>query len=218
MVPFMSDLVLVIGNKRYSSWSLRPWLALRHAGARFEEEVVPLYRPETRARLLEQSPSGRVPVLRHGGLVLWDSLAILEYLAELFPEAGLLPAEREARALCRSISCEMHAGFPHLRREMPMDVVGRDPGRPRSPECLADIGRVREIWCDARRRFGAGGPFLFGGFGMADAMFAPVCSRFTTYGVELDGACRSYVDAVMALPAMRDWCEAARAEPWVIEG
>jgi glutathione S-transferase len=213
----MPDLVLVIGNRRYSSWSLRPWLALRHAGASFEEVVIPLHRPETKARLLEHAPSGKVPALRHGGLVLWESLAILEYLAELFPEAGLLPAGREARAVCRAVCSEMHAGFAHLRKEMPMDVVARHPGRPGSAECRADIARVREIWRDARSRFGAGGPFLFGSFGMADAMFAPVCSRFTTYRVELDGICRAYVEAVMALPAMREWCDAARAEPWVID-
>lgn len=213
----MPDLVLVIGNKRYSSWSLRPWLALRQADIPFEEVVIPLYTPDSRARLLERSPAGRVPVLRHGGLVLWESLAIIEYVAELRPEAGLLPAGREPRAVCRAISSEMHAGFPRLRGELPMDAVARGPGRERSPECLAEIGRVREIWRDARRRFGAGGPFLFGAFTMADAMFAPVCIRFAGYGVELDEVCGAYADAVMALPAMREWCEAAAGEPWVIE-
>jgi glutathione S-transferase len=213
----MSDLVLVIGNKAYSSWSLRPWLALRQAGADFREVVVPLRRPETKAQILDHSPAGKVPVLKVGDLVLWESIAICEYVAERFPEAGLLPDGTEARAVCRAVSAEMHAGFGELRRAMAMDLKRRLPGRGHTPGALADAARVQELWRDARGRFGQDGPFLFGRFSIADAMYAPVCTRFDTYGVALDPVSRAYCDAVLALPAMREWYEAARAEPWTID-
>ncbi|WP_207480339.1 glutathione S-transferase family protein [Arenibaculum pallidiluteum] len=212
----MSDLVLVIGNKAYSSWSLRPWLALKQAGIPFEEVVIPLRQPETKAEILAHSPAGKVPVLRHGELVLWESLAICEYVADLFPDAGLLPDDREARAVCRAVSSEMHAGFPDLRRNMPMDLKRSLPGRGHVPAALADAQRVQQLWRDARALYGAGGPFLFGRFSIADAMFAPVCTRFDTYGVELDPVSRAYVEVVLGLPAMRAWIEDARAEPWTI--
>lgn len=213
----MDDLILVIGNKNYSSWSLRPWLALKQAGTQFRELVIPLYRPESRDKLLEQSPSGRVPALRHGRVVVWDSLAICEYVAELFPESGLWPAEREARAVARSMCAEMHSGFAALRANMGMNARAHLPGLGRTPDSLRDIDRVRSLWTDARRRFGKDGPFLFGRFSIADAMYAPVVLRFRTYEVELDAPLREYCAAMLALPALEEWIAAARTEPWSID-
>jgi glutathione S-transferase len=213
----MDDLILAIGNKNYSSWSLRPWLALKHAGASFREVVIPLYQPDSRAKILEHSPSARVPTLRHGKVVVWDSLAVCEYVAELFPDARLWPADREARAVARSVSAEMHAGFSALRANMGMNVRARLPGMGRTPDSLRDIERVRAIWRDALGRFGKGGPFLFGDFSIADAMYAPVVLRFRTYDVELEAALQAYCTAVLALPAMQEWTAAAHAEPWSID-
>ncbi len=210
-------LELVIANKNYSSWSLRAWLALRMTGAQFRETVVPLRRPETRAELKRHTPSGLVPVLKDGNVVVWESLAILEYLAERFPEARLWPGDAAARAHARAVSSEMHAGFANLRREMPMNIRRFFPGRPRSEGLERDIARVCEIWNDCRARHGSDGPYLFGLFGNADAMYAPVVTRFVTYGVELDPVSASYRDAILALPAMRSFAEAARAEPWVVD-
>ncbi len=179
--------------------------------------LVPLYRPESRAQQLAHSPSGRVPALRHGDLVVWESLAICEYVAELFPDARLWPAERDARAVARSVSSEMHAGFASLRANMGMNARARLPGMGRTPDSLRDIDRVRAIWSDALRRFGPGGPFLFGSFSIADAMFAPVVLRFRTYEVELEADLREYCEAVLALPHMKEWMGAAEAEPWAID-
>lgn len=217
----MDALTLVIGNKAYSSWSLRPWLALKHIGVPFAEIQVPLRQPDSRARILEHSPSGKVPALRHGDRVIWDSLAICEYLAESFPGARLWPDDAHARAVARSAAAEMHSGFVSLRTTMPMDLKRSAPGEGRSADTLADIARVTDIWRDARARFGArekkdGGPYLFGRFSIADCLYAPVVTRFETYGVELDPVCRAYADAVLALPALREWTAAARAEPWVL--
>ena len=212
----MGDLTLLIGNKAYSSWSLRAWLALAVTEAPFREIVIPLDRPETRAQILAHSPSGRVPALQDGGLVVWESLAILEYLAERFPNAGLWPSDPAARALARAVSAEMHAGFSALRQHMWMDLKHRRPGEGRTPEVEADITRITAIWRDCRSRFAADGPFLFGTFGNADAMYAPVVTRFQTYGVDLDPVCRAYGDAVLAHPAMQAWTAAALAEPWVL--
>ena len=212
----MATLTLVVGNKRYSSWSLRPWLAMRQAGIAFEEVVIPLYEAESKAALLAHSPAGKVPVLRHGERVVWDSLAIIEYLAETFLAAGLWPQDAAARALARSISAEMHAGFAALRRGMPMDLREYLPGQGRSDVVAADVERVTAIWRDCRARFGAGGSLLFGAFSAADAMYAPVAARFRTYGVALDPVCQAYADAVLALPAFVEWQRAARQEPWVI--
>lgn len=214
----MSDLTIVVGNKAYSSWSLRGWLMLEATGAPFEEIVIPLDRPETRAAILAQSPAGRVPVLKADGLTIWDSLAIGEYLAERFPDAGLWPSDVAARAVARSVSAEMHSGFEALRREMPMDVKQRRPGIGHTPDVLADIARITALWADCRDRFGAGGRFLFGGFCIADAMYAPVATRLETYGVDLDPDSRAYVDAILGWPAMRRWTAAGRAEPWVLAG
>jgi glutathione S-transferase len=212
----VAALTLVVGNKRYSSWSLRPWLAMRQAGIAFEEVVIPLYRAESKDALLARSPAGKVPVLEHGERVVWDSLAIMEYLAETFPAAGLWPEDPAARALARSIAAEMHAGFAALRRGMPMDLREHLPGRGRSDAVDADIERVTAIWRDCRARFGGRGPFLFGAFSAADAMYAPVATRFRTYGVALDPICQAYADAVLALPAFLQWQAAAQQEPWVI--
>jgi glutathione S-transferase len=172
----MSPLTLVIGNKNYSSWSLRAWLALEHSGVSYREIVIPLGQPDTLARLLEQSPSGRVPVLVHDGVTIWDSLAIGEHLAEALPAAKLWPEDRAARAVARSVSAEMHSGFAGLRSCMPMNVRAKMPGLGRTPASLRDIERVRAIWTDCRHRFGQGGPFLFGRFSIADAAYAPVVS------------------------------------------
>ena len=205
------SLVLYAGSKRYSSWSLRAYLALAHAGASFETRTILLDRPETSAQVAQVSPTGRVPVLHHGDLVIWDSLAICEYAHELFPDAGLWPADRARRARARSISAEMHAGFAALREHMPMELDAEKPGQGHTPEALADARRVQAIWRDALAA--SGGPFLFGAFSIADAMFAPVTTRFTTYGVSVDAACRAYVDAIAALPSMQRWRADAIVEP-----
>ncbi|NYZ17250.1 glutathione S-transferase family protein [Azospirillum sp. RWY-5-1] len=213
----MSDLTLILGSKAYSSWSLRPWLALKQTGLPFAELVIPLRQPDTRARILEHSPAGKVPVLRHGDLTVWDSLAICEYVAELAPEAALWPADPAARAIARAVSAEMHAGFQALRSSMPMDLKRRAPGEGMTDATATDIARITALWADCRARFGEGGPFLFGRFSIADAMYAPVVTRFDTYAVALDSTARAYADAVLALPAMRDWTDAGRAEPWTID-
>lgn len=212
----MSDLTLVIANKAYSSWSLRPWLVLTHLGVPFEEIVIPLRRPETAEAIARHTPAGKVPVLHHGDVVIWESLAIIEYLAELFPDADVWPANRVARAHARTISAEMHAGFGPLRSNMPMHVRASLPGRGRTPEVARDIARITAIWRDCLDLFAADGPFLFGRFSAADAMFAPVVSRFQTYGVELDPVCRAYADAIFDHPGMSAWYAAAREEEWVI--
>jgi glutathione S-transferase len=212
----MSLPVLHIGNKNYSSWSLRPWLLMKVLGLPFEEHVIPLFDESWNGAIAAVSPSRKVPCLVDGQATVWETMAIVEYLAETHPDAGVWPADASARALARSVANEMHAGFSALRQAMPMNVRKSLPGRGRTEGALKDIARVTAIWRDCRQRFGAGGDFLFGAFSAADAMYAPVASRFVTYTVELDGTCQAYVDAVMALPAMRAWIEAGRAEPWVI--
>jgi glutathione S-transferase len=207
----MQTLKLVIGSKNSSSWSLRPWLLLKQVGLPFEETVIPLRRPDSRERILAVSPSGKLPVLVMGDVRVWDSLAICEFLAEHDP--SLWPADSRARALARSISAEMHSGFHSLRTFLPMDFTARfgPPGKLLTP-VRADIDRVLAIWTDCRRQHGQDGPFLFGPFTIADAMFAPVCSRFTTHAVPLDPVCAAYVERVMALPAMQEWGRGAAAE------
>jgi glutathione S-transferase len=212
----MSELVLYVGNKNYSSWSLRPYLMLAATGAPFRDQVIRLREPGTKAEILKINPAGKVPALHHGDLIVWDSLAIGEYLHELFPAAGLWPDDRATRARARSVSAEMHSGFPALREAMPMNIRASLPRRGRTPEALTDVVRVLQIWRECRAR-AEGGPFLFGRFTIADAMFAPVTTRFVTYGVDLDDVCQAYVDAVQALPAMKAWTDAASAEPWTIE-
>ena len=213
----MSDITLVIGNKSYSSWSLRPWLALRHAGIDFTEVVVPLRRPETKAEILRHNPAGKVPVLKHGALTVWDSLAICEYANELRPDAGLWPDDRAARAVARAVAAEMHSGFQDLRQNCFMDLRQERRSEARLKAAAGDAARVQALWRECRERFGAGGPFLFGRFTIADCMYAPVATRFRTWGFELDAAASAYVDAVYGHPAMRDWLAGAAAEPWVIE-
>jgi len=203
-------LTLYVGNKRYSSWSLRPYVALVHTGLPHEVTTILLGRDTTRAEIARVTPAGKLPVLHHDGLVVWDSLAICEYLNERAPEAQLWPADRAARARARSMSAEMHSGFGALRSDMTMDIGEDRRGQGHTPEALADARRVLAIWGEALAA--SGGPFLFGRFSIADAMFAPVTTRFTTYGVELDATCRAYVDAVAALPAMIAWRRDALAE------
>jgi glutathione S-transferase len=210
--------VLVIGNKNYSSWSLRPWLFMSVTGIPFEERRIALYREDSRARLLACSPSGLVPVLLHDGLVVWDTLAILETLAELYPDTHGWPHAADERAQARAISAEMHAGFRALREHLPMNLRRRiDPG-PRAAAVEDDIARVRAIWRDCRRAHPGVGPFLFGRFSIADAMYAPVVTRFETYGVRVGPLEREYMDAILALPAMRAWIAAARAEAEIVPG
>ncbi|MBL8687612.1 MAG: glutathione S-transferase family protein [Rhodospirillaceae bacterium] len=210
-------LTLVVGNKNYSSWSMRPWLVLKKSGAAFEEVVIPLDRPETRAEIFKHSPSGFVPTLKDDELTIWESLAICEYLAEKFPEANLWPKDPSARAIARSVSNEMHSGFSALRTNMPMNVRGNLPGKGRAPGVQEDINRISAIWRDCRTRFGQNGPYLFGAFSIADAMYAPVASRFVTYQVDLDADAKAYVNTLWSDPAMAAWVEGARREPWVIE-
>jgi len=205
---------LVIGNKNYSSWSFRPWLALKAAEIAFEETVISLEAKDFKARVAALSGAGRVPVLIDGELRIWESLAILEYLAEKFPAAGLWPEDPAARAYARAVASEMHAGFLPLRRHLPMNVARPVKVRALDEGAAADAARIDAIWSGCRAKFG--GPFLFGRFGAADAMYAPVVWRFHTYAVEIGAAARSYMDAVMALPAWTEWRAAARREPWVL--
>ena len=206
----MGNLVLVIGDKEYSSWSLRPWLALRMGGLAFTEQPIKLRQPETPAQIAAWSPSGKVPVLKDGDLAIWDSLAICEYAAELACAVTLWPENRTARAVARSVSAEMHAGFQALRTHMSMDLT-QTITLPEVPEAVTnDIARIQAIWADCRARFGAGGPFLFGHFTIADAMYAPVATRFRTYGVELNPTSEAYVEAIYALPAMQEWIAAVK--------
>jgi len=209
----MSQLTLVVASKNYSSWSLRPYLALAHTGQPFQEVVIPLDTPDTAAAIARYSPSGRLPALIHGDVAIWDSLAICEYLAETFPEARLWPEDRAARALARSVCAEMHSGFTRLREHMSMNLHARRPGQGRAPGVAEDIQRILSLWNDCRSRHGQGGPFLFGRFSIADAFYAPVVSRFVTYDVALDPTSAAYRDAVLALPAFQKWAEAAKHEP-----
>ena len=201
---------LVIGDRNYSSWSLRPWLVLKQCGLPFEETTIRLREPGTKAEILKHSPSGKVPCLIDGDVVIWDSLAICEYLAEKFPT--LWPASSKVRAEARSVCAEMHSGFSALRHSMPMEIHASKPFDGRTAEVAADIARIVGIWENCRKRFAQNGPFLFGHFTNADAMFAPVVWRFLTYAVELPPASRAWVEAMCALPAMQEWRAAAVAE------
>jgi glutathione S-transferase len=212
----MSSFTLIIGNKNYSSWSLRPWLALKQTGQAFSEIRISLYTPTSRQELLRYSPSGLVPVLQHGELVIWDSLAICEYLAELFPEAQLWPTDPTARAVARSASHEMHSGFRPLRENMPMNCRAHKPGKGRGPGVQENIDRITQLWQICRQTYGAGGDFLFGNFSIADAMYAPVMFRFRTYGVDLDPVCAAYTQSLWEHPFIQDWLAAAQQETEVI--
>lgn len=197
------SMTMILGTKRYSSWSLRPWLAARMAGLDFDEVLITLRQPDTKQQILRHSPSGKVPCLIHDGLAVWDSLAICEYLAELAP--SLWPTDRTARAIARSVAAEMHSGFQSLRSICPMDVPEHTPLSPIPDDVAADVARIHAIWADCRQRFGAGGPFLFGSFTIADAMYAPVVSRFITYDLAQNQMAQDYCQAVWSLQAMQDW-------------
>jgi glutathione S-transferase len=209
---------LVIGNRNTSSWSLRPWIAMKHAGIPFTEINIDLRDADAKAQILRHSPSGKVPALLTGGDVIWDTLAILEYLAETHPAAGLWPASAGARAQARSVSAEMHSGFWPLRHHCPMEIRARTPQDVLLPQVEIDVRRIVGIWLDCRHRFGTGGPFLFGAFSAADAMYAPVATRFRTYLPDLarygddSGVAQDYAGAVLAVPAFLEWERDARAE------
>ena len=207
---------LIIGNKAYSSWSFRPWILLRHFGIAFDETTVPLERAETRAEILRYSPAGKCPILRDGDRLVWDSLAIIEYVAEAAPVVPVWPRDQAARAHARSLSAEMHSGFMGLRSHLPMNMRRPVGARSLTPEAEADIARIEQAFSSARHLFGGRGDFLLGDFCAADAMFAPVVNRLHVYDVPLRPQTRAYMDAVMALPAWRDWRQGAFAEPWTI--
>lgn len=212
----MSKLHLVIGNKNYSSWSLRPWMALSMAGIPFRETVIPLDTPETAALIGEHSAAGRVPVLHHGRQTVWESLAIMEYLAELFPEKHLWPKPVSARAVARSISHEMHAGFQALRNACPMNIRRPQKPVPLNEAARKDIARIEQIWRECRAKFGKSGKFLFGRFSIADAMYSPVVSRFETYAIPVAAETRAYMDEVLNTPPFLSWKEAALQESWIV--
>jgi len=209
---------LTLGNKMYSSWSMRPWMALTAAGIAFEETVLCLDTPEFRATIDRITPAGKVPVLEHDGRVIWDSLAIVEYAAEMFPDAGIWPGDAAARAHARSVSAEMHSGFAALRSACPMNFGKRFARRDRGAAVASDVARITAIWSEARARFGAATaePFLYGRFCAADAMFAPVVSRFQTYDIAVPGEARAYMEAMTAHPAFVAWREAGLDEQWVV--
>ena len=208
----MSALQLVIGNKNYSSWSMRPWVLLRGAGIAFEEIQLKFDRDTRVVGIEPYSPTRKVPVLLVDGEPVWDSLAICETLAELYPEKSLWPAASDARRFARSICAEMHSGFQALRSAMPLNIRGRHPGKGMNPQVRKDVDRIVSIWQSCRERFGAGGAMLFGRFGIADAFYAPVATRFRTYEVTLPSAAQAYAEALQVLPAVKEWTEAACRE------
>ncbi len=215
----MADMTLAVANKAYSSWSLRGWLGMKIAGVEFEEVVVPLRQPDTRAEILKFSPSAKLPALIHGEVMIWESLAIIEYLAELFPDAGLWPKDRAARAHARAAAHEMHGGFMALRRAMPMNLRRDFPDASFGDDVGAEVNRIQAIWRDVRRRFPdacGDGRYLMGGFSALDAMYAPVASRFETYHVALEPSAQDYVAAVMNHPFVLEWRAAGEKEPWII--
>ena len=207
-------LELIVANKRYSSWSMRPWVALKHTGAPFNERIIGLDQPDTATAIAQVNPAGRVPALLDDGLLVWDSLAICEYLAEKFPAAQLWPEDSKARAQARSACAEMHSGFQALRNACPMKILPTPPSTPTiEAPVAADIHRITTLWADLRSRWGQGGPFLFGHFSNADAFFAPVAiGRFQAYGLPLPHSARAYVEALAAHPAVRAWVDDARTE------
>ena len=209
-------MLLVIANKLYSSWSLRPWILMRALDIAFEEEVIAMDQANSKARMLARGPTGKCPVLINGETTVWESLAIIEYLAEAFPEKQIWPRVAKARAHARAISSEMHAGFQPLRQACPMNLSKRFKPRDFGPDVAASVARIEALWREARGRFGdqAGGPFLYGAFGAADAMYAPVVTRLDTYQIPVAADTRLYMDAILQHPALLDWRRAAVAEPW----
>lgn len=209
-------LTLVIANKAYSSWSFRPWILMRHVGIAFDEVTIPLAQQDTRAEILRYSPSAKCPVLKDGEIAVWDSLAIIEYLAEVFPRAAIWPRDRAARAKARSLAAEMHSGFVNLRAMLPMNMRRKVKKRELNPEAAADVARIEEIFrtaCQAPE----GSGFLFGDFSAADAMFAPVVNRLHVYDVAVSAGARAYMDRIMGLAVWKEWAQGAQAEPWIID-
>ena len=211
------SLTLVIGNKKYSSWSLRPWLLFKVAAIPFKETKVFIRKPDSLKKIRKYSPAGRVPCLVDRKIRVWDSLSIAEYANELFPKKDLWPKDKAARAEARSICAEMHSSFMDLRARMNMNCLGYFPGKGMTPEVQKDIDRILEIWTDCRRKYGKKGPFLFGDFTIADAFYAPVVFRFRTYAVHVDKVSRKYMDTILHLPPMEEWLAGARQETEVIE-
>jgi glutathione S-transferase len=207
---------LVIANKLYSSWSLRPWLLLRQFGIAFDEILIPLDLPDTKERVLKHSPAGKVPILVDGDATVWESIAIMEYAGDALA-APVWPQDRAARAMARSVAAEMHAGFSALRSACPMNLGKKYAARDRGEAVARDVARFSGIVRQARERFGEGGPFLFGAFSAADAMYAPLVTRLDTYSFDLDDTTRAYADAILALPAFQEWRLAALKETWIVE-
>lgn len=210
------SLTLVIANKCYSSWSFRPWIVMRQLGIPFEEVMVPLAEPSTRDALLAHTPSAKAPCLHDGDLTVWDSLSIIEYLAESFPEHAIWPRDRRARAEARSLAAEMHAGFMELRALLPMNMRRKVQRLELTAGAVADVARLEQAFAHAREHFGRGGDFLLGEFSAADGMLAPVVNRLHVYDVPVAPTTRTYMDRMMALPAWQDWSAQAAAEPWTI--
>lgn len=213
----MADLILVIGNKNYSSWSLRPWLLLKRSRIPFSEVRVPLYEVNSAQAIRRHSPSGKVPALRDGELTVWDSLAICQYLIEKYPQIAGWPKELATRAVAYSVCAEMHSGFLNLRREMPMNCRAEALQVTLSDDAQKEVARVRQLWRDCRNQFGGKQPWLFGEFGVVDAFYAPVALRFQTYGVELGPVEQAYVNSILGLPEIQDWVYAAKQEAEVID-
>ncbi len=208
---------LIIGNKNYSSWSLRPWLVMKHLGLDFNEVVIPLFQGNFKEKILAHSHAGKVPILKGDGFDLWDSLSICEFLNDQYPEGKLWPTEAKAKAVARSISCEMHSGFFNIRNDMPMNMRRVIDGVTPSAACQTEIDRVVEIWTNCREEFGKEGPYLFGAFTIADAMYAPVVNRFVTYQVPVSGQAATYMKTMQDMPSMKEWKADAIKEDWVIE-
>lgn len=213
---FPPKLTLIVGNKNYSSWSMRPWLALAGRGVPFSEVVIPLGHANTKQQILQYSPTGLVPALKYGNLVLWESLAIIEFAAEKHPEAKLWPEDVEVRGIARALACEVHSGFQALRAHCPMNLRRRAPRR-LSAEADADLARLTGYWKRFRMELGAEGRFIFGEFGAIDAMFAPLASRIRSYELSVDRASQDYIEAIHEHPAFKKWQQAALAEPWRID-
>ena len=207
---------LVIANKLYSCWSLRPWLLLKQLGIAFDEVLIPLGQPDTKETIRAHSPAGKVPILIEGDIAVWESMAIMDHVGETYEDAEVWPRDPHARAMARSVAAEMHASFTGLRSACPMNLGKRFGERDRGAAVARDVARITEIFREARGRFGAGGPFLFGAFSAADAMYAPVVTRLDTYAIAVDPVSRDYMDAILTLPAFREWLEAALKEPWVL--
>ena len=208
---------LFIANKAYSSWSMRPWLLMASMGIPFEEVVIPMARPDSKKKMLKHSPGGKMPALKDGDIIAYESIAVIEYIAEKYPQKNIWPKNKAARALARSLSAEMHAGFQALRQHCP--TVFRRPVKARelTPEAALDVARLESIFANTRKAYGRGGPFLFGKFSAADAMFAPIVTRLHIYDVKVSKTTRAYMDAIMALPAYQAWLKDAAKEKWAIE-